>query len=414
MNTSTIINPVRTSNLTDALERLQAQAELKFDEVVQAKNLRAEGGKIILADGFGEVRFDRLTLNPNGTALGGMAQRLQIGTGKAAIKPGSKYLKDLHGLADQHATEMFDSTVNGFLQARPEKLYMLRAFVSRGAAGEIVDDGQAVLRAFLSNQYRRMDNLDMLTSVLEGVQRSGHEVELNRADISDSRMRLSFTVPGADFEAPDFLKDYVSPYPVNGRHGVTGDELPVVSAGFVASNSEVGEGGYNLRPELKVLICDNGITMDAYRDAADMIVSKKHLGAAVGEGILMSSRVAEIERDLYTEITSSAIASFIDPMFVEGMIGQLTTDSAKSVISNKVHLIEQLAKKVGIQETEQSMIIEDFIKSGQSDRAGGVLQAMTSVSQRVANPDRAAHLEAQAVMAMRLAPQVSEPVAAVA
>ncbi len=119
--------------------------------------------------------------------------------------------------------ELLDKNINGWLQKNPEKR-MLRTL-----------DGK--LRAFLSDRYRRLDNLELVDHVLPVIaQMKGCSIE--SCDITETHLYMKVINKTLRTEI------------------VPGD---VVQAGFVISNSEIGLGALKVEPLVYRLVCRNGL-----------------------------------------------------------------------------------------------------------------------------------------------------------
>lgn len=98
------------------------------------------------------------------------------------------------------------------------------------------------LRAFLSDRYRRLDNLELIDHVLPVIsQMKGCEVV--SADITETHLYLKVINKTMKTEI------------------VPGD---IVQAGFVVSNSEIGLGALKVEPLVYRLICKNGMISKDY------------------------------------------------------------------------------------------------------------------------------------------------------
>ena len=124
--------------------------------------------------------------------------------------------------------ELLDQNINGWLARTPEKR-MLRTL-----------DGK--LRAFLSDRYRRLDNLELVDHVLP-VLAEMKGCDIVSCDVTETHLYLKIINKA--------LKTEVVP----------GD---VVQAGFVISNSEIGLGALKVEPLVYRLICKNGMISKDY------------------------------------------------------------------------------------------------------------------------------------------------------
>lgn len=76
-------------------------------------------------------------------------------------------------------------------------------------------------------------------------------------------------------------------------------------------------------------------------------------------------------------------------------------------VTKPVETLERVGKQLGFSKAEQDLILADFIAGGQST-AGGFMQAVTSVAQRVEDPDRAAEFEDVALDVLAAAAKFAE------
>ena len=97
------------------------------------------------------------------------------------------------------------------------------------------------IRAFLSNNYRMMDNYDLAEAVLPVLNEAGATV--HSADISENKMFIKAVIEGRTQEIP----------PPAGSHGRS---VPV-QPGIVISNSEIGDGAVSVQPAVHTLSCLN-------------------------------------------------------------------------------------------------------------------------------------------------------------
>ena len=114
------------------------------------------------------------------------------------------------------------------------------------------------LRAFMSDQYKFMDNIDVINNIFPILEDSG--LQISEARFTDSRMHLKMLSPKEQVVAGS---------------AVVGD---VVQSGIILSNSEVGQGYLTLGFFLYRIWCENG----CYRAEAQSQIKRKHLGEKFG------------------------------------------------------------------------------------------------------------------------------------
>ncbi|HTJ68192.1 MAG TPA: DUF932 domain-containing protein [Actinospica sp.] len=366
---------LRNAGLEDLIEVLQREQQRKLDLVLPAEAITAENGALLLAGADHEITADGVTsrpgrFTPNAVCDAGIADKLGIPVA---------YLRKTR----TEAPELYDANVNGWLRRSPGRRYMVRA---------LADDGTGpVARAFLSNSYRIVDNLDVLVAVLDGVRDSGIETRVNNADLSERRMHVRVEAPSVTALAPVLLDGYRSPF-----SGALGTDNPIVSAGFIFSNSEVGSGAFSLVPYLRVKVCENGLVLTHH--AARSV----HLGSRLAEGRIAWSDATQ--RRLLTLITSQTrdvVRTVLNPVFVRDEIAAIER-AAGAPVGDTEQMITRVGQKLHYTETQRQGILEHFIRGGVNN-AGGVLHAVTSLAQTITDPDEAHDLEASAIRAMKLA-----------
>jgi len=376
---------LRNANLQDLAETLKEQAESRFDVVAHSGNLSFRDGNLVVQGADAILTEDGVTsvettLRPTDIFDAGISQRLDIPR---------KYLRKMRdlgasGLAadepDASIAGLLDANVNTWL-ARSSKQWFVRGFKSDGS-----DEG--IARAFLSDRFNVIDNYDVLLAVLGGVKDAGLEVEIATCDLTERRMRVRITAPEIMALAPTLLGNYRSPFT-----GETGADNPVVFAGLDIGNSETGGGAFTITPVITALVCKNGmtITKEALR--------KVHLGSKMDEGVIRwSEQTKEANVDLVKAQTADAVRTFLDVDYVSAKISEMEAKSTCEV-PEPTKVIEKVAKEFSFTDEEAEGILGHFIRGGDVT-SGGVMHAITSFAQVVADPDRAQDMESVALDAL--------------
>lgn len=403
----TITTAARNTGLQDLVAMLRDQHVRKVDMVVPASALRSVDGQVQVA-GVEPVLLGDGVQDPNGLYVPtqvfdeGLSDKLDIPL---------KYVRRLRS----ERPDLMDANVNGWLHGAPE-LYRAtavpvsvdtvvekardaipgdsRSFMLRTFRG---DDGPGIARALLSNSYSIVDNLDVLMEALAGVREAGVEAYVDRANLTERRMSVEIVVPEIAVLATELLRGYRNPFGsdferwrgVADREGLGyGGEEPVVWAGFKITNSETGGGAFTITPQAKVKVCANGLTL------SNDVVRAVHLGGRLEAGVVNWS--AETQRqnlELIKAKTRDAVATFIDVDYMTASIARITEKATAEVRSEEVKVI---AKRAKFTEPEQDMILDFFIRGGQTTR-GGIMQAVTAASQMVDDADQAHDMEAKAL-----------------
>lgn len=124
--------------------------------------------------------------------------------------------------------KLLDENINSWLKFKVEKR-MLRTL-----------DGK--LRAFLSNRYRRLDNLELVDHILPVIAQMKN-CSIVSCDITETHLYLKVINKSMKAEITE------------------GD---IVQAGFVVSNSEIGLGALKVEPLVYRLVCKNGMISKDY------------------------------------------------------------------------------------------------------------------------------------------------------
>lgn len=364
----------RNASLKDLAEILREQHSRKLDIVAPASAIKSEGAQLVIA-GADPVVDETGVAQADGryrvmeSCEDGIAGKLQI--------PGS-YMRRMR----ETVPELYDANVNGWL-ARDD-----RSFLVRCLTGDT--PGTGVARAFLSDRFGIIDNLDVLTAALDGVRQSGAEVEVQGCDLTERRMYVRVACPQVEALAPGLLERYRSPF-----NGNSGKDLPVVFAGFVISNSETGGAAFTITPRLTVKVCENGLTIT--KDALRQV----HLGGRLEQGVIRwSHETQQRQLALVTSQAQDAVRTFLDVEYVQRTIAGLE-ELATTPVNDVQVTIKTLSNKLKFSEEQQAGVLDHFIRGGDVT-AGGIMQAITSYAQTVENADEAFTLEGQALSALEL------------
>ena len=212
-------------SLVDMAKEIQRQADLKADYMLDTRSLRLEpfDSKLYLNayDQSGVPALEPLEVNP-------IAHR-QIGTHLKI--PAAYYDKML-----EEYPQLLAQNVNAWFQREPS-VRMIRTI-------------EGTARAFLSNRYRRIDNLDIAGIVLPVLQ-DMEGMHFESCQLTESRMYIKVVNTRLEAEV------------------VPGD---IVQSGIIISNSEVGLGSVNIQPLVYRLVCSNGMVVN------DAATRRYHLG----------------------------------------------------------------------------------------------------------------------------------------
>jgi hypothetical protein len=377
----------RSVELEDMGRLLALQRRQSVDLVLPASTVRLVNGRLEVAGAEPILRKDGV-LDPNGSySLTAIADG-QLGE---LFGVPVKYVRKLR----DEFVELLDENVNQWANhsSYAEKKILARLFWADDPEHpETV--GKA--RAFLSNRYGARDNFDTLVSTLDGIREAGlaaNELEIH-GDITDRRFYVVVHAPEIQGYAHKLVENYRSPYA--GHGGADAVNLPIVDAGLIISNSEIGYGMQSVTPRLRIRMCGNGaqITKDA--------VAFRHTGARLDEGAVdWSNETRAAVNEVARLQIRDAVKSFLTAEYVQKTIDELERD-ADTPVDNVSKTIEAVTQEFGYTEEEANSILNFFMDGGQRT-AAGVMNAITAAVQEFDDADRAYEVEATAIPAMAFA-----------
>lgn len=409
--TGSALLTARNATLADMVAVLRHQRARRLDVVAPAAAVHAYDGNLVVDGTVQQVTADGVTsaagtYRPTQVADEGIAAKLGINL---------SYLRRLR----ERRVDLWDANVNGWLHgsdlagvAPDPRKFLIRLFQAEG-------DDLGVARAVLSDSYKVIDNLDALMATLEGIRQAGADVEFDGLDVSERRLYARVVAPQIRAYAPGQLAGYRSPFggevyipgrtwtpeqarqaAARERRGYDPGAEPVLFAGFVVSNSEVGEGAWSITPRIVAEICGNGLQIVA--DVARAV----HLGARQEQGVIRyTADTQEKELALITARARDAVATFLSPAYLQAKVTEIER-KAGAPVHRPEDTVRQVAKAAKFSDEMADSILAHFIRGGQLT-AGGVMQAVTSVAQTLDDADTAADMEAHALRVMELAAQTA-------
>ena len=320
-------------SLVEMAQEIQRQNDLKADYMLDTRSLRLEpfGGGLYLNayDQSGDYAVEPLEVNA-------IAHR-QIGTHLKI--PAAYYDKML-----EEYPELLAQNVNAWFQREPA-VRMVRTI-----------DGTA--RAFLSNRYRRIDNLDIAGIVLPVLQEM-EGMHFESCQLTDSRMYIKVVNTRLEAEV------------------VPGD---IVQSGIIISNSEVGLGS----------VCSNGMVVN------DAQTRRNHVGR-VNEASenyqLYSEKTLEADDKAFAMKIQDTVRAVVDEVRFTRVVNMMR--EAKDAPMNTAAvpgIVKLVSKDFHITDDESSGVLQRLIE-GNDLTLYGLSNAVTRHSQDVKDYDRATALE---------------------
>ena len=348
--------------LPEVLTELQRQNAAKHDYIAPAQALGlSEDGESIILDGgrAGNTAATANTANTANTATVDTVTRFgvtdlfhrQMG---AALNIPAKY----YDMMRTQKPQLLSQNVNSWL-AEKDQSYMIRS----------MDYGNGQMaRAFLSDRYRRIDNLEVATAVLP-LFAGKEEMEVVSCEVSPSKLHIK--IVNHKLEMAVVPGDYVQ-------------------AGVVISNSEVGLGAVSVQPLVYRLVCSNGLCVNDFGER------RAHVGrqakALEDSFALYTDETLEAEDKAFMlKLRDTTLAAIEEARFAQ-IVGRLQ-DTTQAKITGRVQdVIELTGKAFDISQPEQDSILNYLIQGGDLSLYG-LTNAITRASQDVESYDRASALE---------------------
>ena len=253
------------------------------------------------------------------------------------------------------APKLLDTNVNTWLNQNPERR-MIRVL-----------DGK--VRAFLSDRYRRLDNLEVCAAVLPVIQEmKGANIE--SCEVTPTRMYLKVVNKKLKAEV------------------TVGD---VVQAGFVISNSEVGLGSLRVEPLIFRLACKNGLIC---KDSAQ---KKYHVGRQINVSedtsyeLYSDETLAQDDKAFFMKV-QDVVRSAVDETRFMLTVEKMRETKEVPLGKDPIKAVEVLADKFQLTENERGDVLRRLFMSGDNSRYG-LINAVTSASKLAKTYDRATELE---------------------
>lgn len=368
----------RHIGMNTLIATLRDQHTRSVDVIAGAATLHATNGNLIIphtAPLLTSTGVDLATgiFKLSDVALGGVGAKLSVPL---------DYLRRM----SRENIPALDFNINTWLE-RDDRRFLVRCL--RRSIGS----GEGTARAFLSDRYLRIDNLDVLMAAIKGIEKAGVAVSIASCDLTDRRMYVRFVSPDVQVMAPELLRNYRSPF--DGRRG---SDLPVISGGFLLKNSETGYGRYSLAPWLRIEVCRNGQTVERGT------VGRTHLGARItdDDGIVdPSAETVKVLLNLITSQTVDTIHNYLNVDFVARAVADLER-AAGVTVRKPENTIKVVSQQLHYTQDQQDAILAHFI-AGADLSAGGIMQAVTSVARSIGDADAAYRMETTASKALHLA-----------
>ncbi len=238
--------------------------------------------------------------------------------------------------------DLLDENINGWFNRTPERR-MLRTL-----------DGS--IRAFLSDRYRRLDNLEL----------------------ADAVFPLISDMKGVDIVSSEITETHMFIKVINRKLKAEVAVGDVVQAGLVISNSEVGLGSLKVEPLLYRLVCRNGLIVKDYAQ------KRYHVGKQIdGEDsayeIFSDETLAQDDKAFFMKVQDT-VRTAIDEAQFHLTVNKLQATRQEATGPDPVRTVELLADRYSLNQNERGSILRHFIIGADSSKYG-LINAVTRASQ---------------------------------
>jgi len=355
--------PSRTIETLDALiSRVVAEDARKYDVIADTRRMSVE-----LEEDKTLVVLDRPLQSPDVFDLTPHALG-QISTDLGIPK---RYFDRMR----ETAPDLFRDNVHHWLYNEP-KARMVRGYLN--------PSDQMTGRAWMSDKFRRLDNVEIARTLLPEFESLAFPVEFHQAAITDTRFYVRALFPTIERSVKK-----------------VGD---IVRWGVSIENSEIGAGSLKISGFMVVLQCTNGMV-------ASKVLNARHVGKRADEGILSNEALAADDVAFWLAARDTLRATCSEAAFAE-VCERLEGLSDVPVVS-PVAATRVLGNDVGLTEDEQEAVMLSL--AADPNRIGrgqwGMLNAITAVAQTVESFDRQAELESIGWQVAQMAPSAWDRVA---
>lgn len=323
------------------------QDEAKLDVVADTRRMSA-----VVEAGVGGNVVDLNVDTPNGVAAFQLNShaRGQVATDLGIPK---RYF-------DRMLTEapgLLARNVDHWLHEQPERR-LVRGFKPT------VEGGSGVGRAWLSDRYKRMDNIEIARRIFP-VFDDIPGLTFHQAQLTDTRFYMRAVLPRLEREIK------------------VGD---AVQAGIEIKNSEVGSGMLSISPFILRLICINGMTVP------DHSVAARHVGKRIEDETHFTDETIEADDNAFWLVARDTVKSVLSEVRFEEIVAQLAETVHGEKIQAPIAATETLASRFSLTEDEREGVLRNLVEGGDLSQ-WGLLNAVTAQAKEVDDFDRQAELE---------------------
>jgi hypothetical protein len=225
------------------------------------------------------------------------------------------------------------------------------------------------VRAFLSDRYQRIENEQVLATILPIFQEHP-ELQFQSLALTGSRMYLKATLPTIRGEVK------------------VGD---IVEAGIEVRNGEIGNSMFETWPFANRLACKNGMRFGVGG------FKKLHIGgrADTTEDVyeLLSDETLQADDKAFLLKARDVVMATLSAENFQRLLGKMKEAAGEKIEGDPVKAVEVLADRFGLNDTERGSILTNLIEGGDLSR-WGIANAVTALANTTDDYDRGDELQA--------------------
>lgn len=326
--------------LAQVAKQIQADARARKDFRVPTGELRfSNEGEVTF-----KVKRDHYAVTPTNHCMRQICSRSRIP---------ADYVERMR---EAGGSDLVAANINWWWKNKPEKR-MLRTLMN----------GSQVGRAFVSERYRPLENVDLVAAVLPTLEQLG--CEILSCEVTETRLYLQAATPRVEAK-------------------LVGDR---VRAGIVIGNSEVGAGSLFEDELLWYLACKNGMI-------TSRLMGRHHIGRR-NDPLFELDTAAEYytdatremdDRAFWMKVKDATTALFDKDRFLKRVADFEATTEQKI---KPVEAVEEITERFRFSENEKEAVLNHLIEGKHGNNLFGLINAVTRTATDVESYDRSIDLQ---------------------
>ena len=257
---------------------------------------------------------------------------------------------------------LYDTLINGLLRSHADDARLVRTLNGRA-------------RAWLSDRYRQMDNLEILTRLLPVIQQlPAVNWDQSSLQVTEDRMYLQ-------------LVDTSKPKVIKSGHQRVDD---VLQRGVVITNSEVGLGSFAVQPLVFRQVCSNGLVITEYAQRR-FHVGGRNSGDA---GIVWQSDTQKARNETTILEMRDLMTMAMSDEFLNKIAARAQDAADLPIKGNQLEpAVKNVTERFRLNGDERDAMFNHLVEGGDLS-LWGLVNSITRAAQDVESYDRSVELQA--------------------